>query len=439
MLQDLPWGISLLIIIFTLFSLFAIGMPIGFAMVFVSVVGLILTDGLDPVLNLLTNIAFSRVIVHLFIAIPLFVLMSELLLQGGMSSKLIDIAQKLMGRIPGSLAVVTIVASTVFGAMCASTVLGAMVMGETLLPETTKRDYDKKLISGALAAGDTLSILIPPSGFFILWGIIAGVNIGDLFIAGIIPGIVAAIMFILYIVIKVKRNPTLAPMVPAVSWREKVWAVAKGWDIVLFIIILLGGIYRGVATVAEIGAVGVVTVFILGLAHRSLNFSKTYFALKRTVEMIASVMLILIGAYLFIYFLNYLEIPDSVSNLAVDRELTALQLVIVIQLIFLMLGFFIEASSVMLFTLPLFLPALRELDVDLLWLGVVITINSMIASLTPPVGFSLFIIQAVGRPHGVNFIHVARGVIPYVLLLLCLMVLVFVFPSLVTWLPSTMD
>lgn len=438
MLEELPWSLSLLLIIIVLFSLFAMGMPIGFAMVFVSVVGLLLTDGLDPVLNTITNIAVTRIKIHLFIAIPLFVLMSELMLHSGMSGKLIDIAHKLMGRIPGSLAVVTIAASTVFGAMCASVVLGAMVMGETLLPETTKRNYDNGLVSGAIAAGDTLSILIPPSGFFILWGIIAGVSIEDLFMAGIIPGILAALFFIAYIVIRAKRNPALAPMVPAVPMREKVIAVLKGWDIILFIIILLGGIYRGIATVAEIGAVGVITVFLIGLIHRSLSLSKIYFALRRTVEMIASVMIILIGAYLFIYFLNYLEIPDHVTSLAVDKNLTALQLVIVVQLIFFLLGFFIEASSVMLFTLPLFLPVLKQLEVDLLWLGVIVTINSMIASLTPPVGFSLFIIQAVGRPFGITFTQIARGVIPYILILIFLMALLFAFPSLVTWLPSTM-
>lgn len=434
------WSVDWLIIFASLIILFVIGMPIGFSMILVSLVGLMLTAGLDYVLNMSPVIVYTKATPYVFICIPLFVLMTEFMTHGGISTKLIDISYKLMGRIPGSLAVAAVAASTVFGAMCTSTVIGAMIMGDMLFPETTKRNYDKSLMAGAIAAGGTLSVLIPPSGTFILWGIIAGVGVGDLFIAGIVPGILAAAIFMTYIVIRAKRNPALAPMVPASPWKEKAMAVVSGWDILLLIVVILGGIYGGYFTVVEMSAIGALAALIIGLVHGELfSLSKIYFCFKRSAEMVGSFIVLLMGAFLLINLMSYLEIPQSLADVAVDADLSADVLILVVMVMFFLLGMFIDAASVMLITLPLFLPTLRLLEVDLLWLGVIVTLNAMIATLTPPVGLNLFIIQAVGRPHGISFSDVARGSVPFIILLFIVVGLVWAFPSLATWLPSTMN
>lgn len=440
MLGEIHWAISFILIIVALLLLFTIGVPIAFAMGLVAVVGLLMLPGagMDTILNEFTSLTYSKVTPSIFICLPLFVLMTEIMSQSGMSRRLIELSHQTMGRLPGSLAVVAIVASTIFGAISGAAALGAMAMGDMLLPECMKRNYDKSLISGAIAAGGTLSIMIPPSFILILWGIIAKVSIGKLFMAGIIPGIIIAIMFCIYIVIRTKRNPSLAPMQPATSTKEKILALGKGWHVAVIIFIVIGGVYSGIASVTEISGVAALSAIILALITRSLTLSSMYTALRKTAEMITMFIMLLIGAYLLIYLLNRLDIPLNISEWVIDHKLTAIQLIIITQLLFFLLGMFIDAGSVMLIVLPLFLPSLRELEVDLIWLGVIISVSTMIANLTPPVGINLFIVQSVGRPYGITFVHVARGIVPFILIMIVGMALVLAFPPLATWLPSMM-
>ena len=439
MLLDMPWQLSWFLIFALLIALFCIGVPIGFAMVVVAMAGLFLSDGFNSLLDVLGFYTYHKATPYVFICIPMFVLMTEFMTHGGISTKLIDMAHKLIGRVPGSLAVVTVVASTVFGACCSSTVLGAMIMSEMILPETTKRNYDNSLIAGTIAAGGTLSVLIPPSGTLILWGIIAKQPVDKLFIAGIIPGILAAAVFITYIVIRAIRNPALAPPVPAVPLKEQLLSIAKGWDIIILIVVVLGGIYAGVADVVEISAVGALIALIIGLFHRKLNFSNIYTSLTRTGSMVASFIILIIGAFLLINLMSILRIPTHLSEYFLDANLSATVLVIAIMLMFFILGMFIDSASVLLITLPLFLESLEALNVNLIWLGIIVTLNAMIATLTPPVGLNLFVIQTVGKRYGVNFTTVVRGSLPFIGLLFVVMLIVWIFPSIATWLPSTMD
>lgn len=439
MLLDMPWQLSWFLIFAALIILFSIGVPIGFAMVAVAMAGLFLSAGFDYVLDITAFYTYRRATPYVFICIPMFVLMTEFMTHGGISTKLIDMSQKLIGRVPGSLAVVAIVASTVFGACCSSTVLGAMIMSEMILPESSKRNYDNSLIAGTIAAGGTLSVLIPPSGTLILWGIIAQVGVDRLFIAGILPGLLAATVFIAYIVIRAIRNPALAPPVPAVPMKEQLLAIAKGWDIILLIVVVLGGIYAGVADVVEISAVGAIFALIIGLFHRKLNLSTIFASLTRTATMVASFIVLIIGAFLLINLMSYLRIPFNLSEFFIDANLSPTILVIAIMVMFFVLGMFIDSASVLLITLPLFYESLVALNVDLVWLGIIVTLNAMIATLTPPVGLNLFVIQTVGKRYGVSFTTVVRGSLPFIGLLALVMVIVWIFPSIATWLPSTMD
>lgn len=439
MLNDIPWLLSWLLIFAVLLTLFAMGMPVGFAMGLVAAVGLIFSAGLDYVIDLLTNFTYVKISPYIFVCFPLFILMTEIMAHGGISRRLVDLAHKTMGRFPGSLAAVAVVAGAIFGAISGAAAIGVITISDMLLPECMKRGYDKRLIAGAIAAGGTLSFIIPPSFMFILWGIIADVPIGDMFMAGIIPGIMISSMFVVYIVIKAKRNPTLAPMPPSTTTVEKLWAIAQGWQIVLIIVVVIGGVYSGFATVTEISAVAAVTALLIAAVNRELSPRSLIDSFGRTAGLIASFIMIIVGAFLLVHLLNYLEIPYNVSRWVVDAELSSVQLIIAVLLLFFVLGMFIEAGSVMLITTPLFLDSLNRLDVDLIWLGVLIGISCMIAELTPPVGFSLFILQGVGRPHGINFEHIVRGIIPFILILILALAIIILIPGIATWLPSTMD
>ncbi len=433
------WLLSAIIVFGLLIFLFAIGMPVGYALGFVTVSILLLTQGPTYVTHMMTSYAYTELSQFLFICFPLFILMTEIMAHGGISRRLVEIAHKVMGRFPGSLAAVAVMASAVFGAVSGAAAIGVITISDLLLPETMNRNYDKSLIAGAIAAGGTLSFIIPPSFMLILWGIISGESIERLFMGGVIPGIMITIMFVIYIVIKTKRNPDLAPLPLPTSTREKMVALVKGWDIALIIVVVIGGVYSGISTVTEIAGVAAFAALLIALAHRELNPKKMMIALGRTAELMAVFFIIILGAYFLIHLLGVLEIPRSVTEWVTSADLSATQLVIVVMVLFFILGMFIEAGSVMLIVLPLFLDSLNDLGVDLTWLGILVAMSCMIAELTPPVGFSLFVIQAVGRPHGINFEQIVRGVIPYIFMLIFAIALVIAVPEIATWLPSTMD
>lgn len=424
-----------------LVALFAIGVPIGFAMALVAVLTLMFTAGagLGYVIDVIPNIAYGQVTSYVFVCFPLFILMTEFMAFGQISKRLVSIAHKTMGRIPGSLAVVTVVTSTVFGAISGSAAIGAMAVSDMMIPETMERKYDKSLISGAIAAGGNLSIIIPPSFTFIIWGIISEESIGDLFMAGIMPGLLIVSMFIVYIMIRAKRNPALAPMPEPTSTKEKAIELLKGWDVALIIFIIIGGVYSGFATITEIAAVAAFATLIVTIVHRTMTISNFISAVKRAASMTCFFIIILIGAYAMIHAMGYMEIPQNITEWVVDADLSPVLLILAIQLLFFILGMFIDPGSVIMISLPLFIPALNALDINLIWLGVILAINSMIANLTPPVGINLYIVQGVGKSYGVSFGHVVRGTVPFILIMLVAMVLVIAFPGIATWLPSVIN
>lgn len=439
MLDELHWALGFILIIASLLALFIIGMPVGFAMGTVAIGWLLIGAGPDYVINLVTSYTYNNVTAYTFVCFPLFILMAEVMAHGGISRRLVEVAYKVMGRIPGSLAAVAVIAATIFGAVSGASAIGTITISDMLLPECMKRGYDKSLISGAIAAGGTLSYIIPPSFVLILWGIVADVSVERQFMAGIIPGLMIAAMFIVYIVVKTKRNPDLAPMPPAAPLKEQMVTLGRGWPVAVVIFIILYGVYSGKATVTEVSGIGALAAVVLALAHRELSRRSMLNAFTRTAELFSSFIIIIVGAYLLKHLLEYYIIPERMSSWVINADLSSTYLVIAIMAIFFILGMFIEASAVMLIALPLFLPSLNALDVDLIWLGVIVGVSCMIAELTPPVGFSIFIIQAVGKPHGITFVHVVRGVVPFIVLLIVAIALLIIFPDIATWLPSTME
>jgi len=421
--------VGLVILIFT-------GLPIAFAMGLAGMVGVWVLIGPQAMVQI-ANYCWKYGTDPGFTLIPMFILMAELLAVSGAASELFTSAEKWFNRLPGALGASAEVASCIFGACCGTSTGGAAAMGLVATPELLKRGYDPKLSTGLVAAGGTLSIIIPPSGILILYGLIVEESIGKLFIAGIMPGLLITALFILYIVIYAIVKPQSAPRLEGViTWKDRFNSLNRVWAFILVAVVVLGSMYFGVCTATEAGAVGAFASLVLALAYRQLTWPKFQEILYRTVRVSCFIFFIIFGALTFAYLLTYLRIPQELANLVITAGLSPLQFIVALMLLYLVLGFFIEPAGIILLTIPTVAPVLHTLDINLIWLGILLTLNMQVANLTPPVGLNLFVMKSVCPE--VSMGDIIRGSIPFTLLILVGLALVIAFPMLATWLPGFM-
>ena len=435
----MPWFGSMILVFMFLVILVVLGMPIGFAVGLVGVVGAIFVSGFGISLHNISTFYISNMTNYPIIAIPLFILLVELAAEGGITHKLCDVSLKILGRFPGGLAVACTVAGAVFGAISGAASVAAVVMADMFLPDAMQRNYNKSFIIGVIAASGTLSLVIPPSFVLIVYGIVAQVSIGKLFMATIIPGVITTVLFVTYIVIRAIRDPSLCPPPPHVPWKERIRVVAGGWEIGVIIFIVLGGVYWGITTVTETAAVGCFVAFVISLALRRLNFTSASAALKRATEICGFFFVLFVGAFFFQHLLIALEIPQHITTWFADLNLSAFQTILVMLLLCFLLGSFMDTSALLFIMVPLFLPTLKAQEVDLIWLGITINLVAMMASILPPMGVNLLVLQNPGKPHGITLGPIIRGAWPFMFLIAITLVLVMVWHPLITWLPSTMD
>ena len=432
----MPWFGSMLLIFMTLVILVVIGMPVGFAVGLVGVIGVFFVSGFSTLLGDIPLLYVSNLTIYSLIAIPLFVLLVEFAAEGGISQKLCDVSIKIMGRLPGGLAVACTVAGAVFGAISGASSVASIVVADMFLPEAMNRNYDKSFIIGTIAAAGTLSLIIPPSFVLIVFGIVAGVSIGDLFMATVIPGIICTTLFVIFIAFRAARNPYLAPVPPPVPWKEKIRAVGRGWEIALLIFIILGGVYWGVTTVTEVAAVGCLGALIITVAYRRLTLSKASAALKKSSEICGFFFMLFIGAFFFQHLLIYLQIPQHITTWVAELNLSSLETVLAMQILCFALGTFMDTSALLLIMVPLFLPSLKAQGVDLVWLGVSLNMVAMMASICPPMGINNLVLQNQGKPYGITLGQILRGSWPFMFLILITLVLTMAWHPLATWLPG---
>jgi tripartite ATP-independent transporter DctM subunit len=423
--------IGLLVFIMIIFLL--AGVPIGFTLFLAGLVGV---GYLLPQSQFISapNIAFFSTNSWVLIAVPLFVLMGEFLLRAEMISQSYDAIQTWLGRMRGGLANVNVILSALIAAMTGSSVACAAVVGSASIPEMKKRKYSSALSCGSVASGGTLGILIPPSIALIIYSTYASESVGVLFMAGVIPGIILTLLFLFVISIWARLNPKIAPLedVPF-SFRIAMRKTVGILPIILIILCVLGGIYGGIVTPTEAGAIGCASTLTIGLFKRTLGWKRITEALLATVRVTSMIFLIFTGANMLNYVFAYLGVIEHFTKWIVNSGLSPLAIVIGIYIVYFVLGCFFDGVSMMIITLPFFIPILKTFGYDLVWFGIVLVIVIEMGLVTPPVGLNLFVIHGIAQD--VKIKTIIGGTFPFLAMMAVMVTLLTAFPKIALWLP----
>ncbi|WEX10534.1 TRAP transporter large permease [Chelativorans sp. AA-79] len=419
-----------------LFALFALRVPVAFAMFTVGLVGVSILSSPSNAFNLLASETFTLASSAELIVIPLFILMGNVATESGMSRRLYDAAYALIGSIRGGLASATIVGCGGFAALCGSSVASALTMGRVSLAEMDRFNYSPKLSTGAVAAGGTLGILIPPSTGFVVYAILTQQSIGRLFLAGVLPGIMLLLMFILLITALSYMRPDYGPPGPHRGWREKSVAFARAVPILAIVLLTIGGIYLGFFSPVEAAAVGAGLVILFGAAAGQLKLAGLYRALRDSIVTTATVMLILISAHLLNPFLALSRIPREVAGFLSGLDIAPTAVLALILACYMVLGLFLEGFAMLVLTMPIFFPAVIALGFDPIWFGVLVVITLEMGLISPPVGVNVFIVKSVAP--GVPLRDIFVGVAPFWFVMLVAVIILVMFPQIVLYLPNRM-
>ena len=431
MSPELVGVIGLIALIVLLFS----GMWIGFAMAFLGFFGFAYLAGFQAALGVLATVPYSSIALYGVSVVPLFLLMGNVAANSGISADLYKTGYKWVGHLPGGLAMGTIGACAGFAAICGSSMASGVTMGKVALPEMEKYKYDPRLATGCVASGSTLGILIPPSLGFILYGLLTEESVGKLFMAGILPGILLAFLFIITIYIWAKRNPEMGPPGEKVSLKEKIISLKNTWAMVILFLLVMGGIYGGFFTPSEAGAIGAFGSIIITFISGKLNLKKLLDTLLQTGQMTAMVLILLVGSMIFMNFLSISKLPFSVADFVAGLTLPKYGLFAIIILIYLILGMFMDAMSSMVITVPIIYPTILVLGFDPVWFGVIMVLVVEMGLITPPVGMNVFVLSSVtDESLGTIF----RGTTPFVFAILVGIILMTIFPKIALFIPSKM-
>jgi len=419
-----------------LLLLLILRMPIAVAMGVLGVVGMGYVAGWDAGLNLLRTVPYAAVSNYGFSVVPLFILMGNFCFHAGVSRDLYYTVYKWLGQFRGGLAMATVGACAGFAAVSGSSLATAATMGTVALPEMKKYKYDPALATGAITAGGTLGILIPPSVVLVVYGILTEVSIGKLFLAGFIPGVLEAAFYIVTIYIICKRSPLLGPAGARTGLKEKVVALKDTWMILVLFLVVIGGIYMGVFSPTEAAGVGAFGALVLTLSRRRLSSQGFTSSLLETVKTTAMIFTILIGALLFGYFLAVTRIPFELASMASELAVNRYIILGAVVAVYIFLGCLMIPMAMIILTIPIVFPLIIALGFDPIWFGVITVRIFEIAQITPPVGMNVFIIKGVAKDIPMGTIY--RGIVPFLVADICHLTLLVVFPQLALFLPSLM-
>ena len=419
---------------FSLFIIFllVIGMPVAFTLSVAGILGIIQFVDVS-FLSQVPVIAYKTLDSYVLTSVPLYILMSQIMLTGRVGSGLFELGSKWMGHLPGGLGIATIFACAIFAAISGSSVATAVTIGAMAIPEMLKRGYDRKLVVGSVAAGGTLGILIPPSIPMILYGTITDESVGKLFMSGVVPGALLTVLFICYIVFASwdkPREPRSSHAEKMKSLRENIWG--------LFLpVIIISGIYTGIFTPTEAAAVG--TVYALAITffvYRSVTIQDMPAILRATIKTSCMIFSIMIGAMLFGYILTILQVPQALMRLVTEGDLNRWIVMLGINIMLLILGCVLETVSIILITLPMLYPIIKALGFDPIWFNVVLLINMELALITPPVGMNLFVIKGISEDSSIQ--DIIAGAAPFAAIMVFEILLLCFVPEIATWLPSVL-
>lgn len=420
-----------------MFVLILLRMPIGFAMSFIGFVGYGYLVNWNAAFNIVPLTLYRVVSDYSIALIPLFVLMGQFAGVSGLSSDVYFAADKWLRRLPGSLALATVLGCSAFAAVCGSSVATAATMGTIALPEMKKYGYDPRLSTGSVASGGTLGFLIPPSIGFVMYAILTEQSVGKLLIAGFFPGLLLAVTFMSAIIILVKIKPNLAPSNPErVGWQEKLIAFKGIWGIVAIFFLVMGGIYFGIFTPTEAGAVGAMGTFIFALGKRKLNWNNLLASLLETSRVACMMFIIITGAFVFGFFLAVTQIPNLVASFVTDLAISRYSILTIFLILYLVLGCIMDVGAMLVLTIPVVFPAVKALGFDPIWFGVIVVLMMEAGLITPPVGLNVFIIAGVAKD--VSMGNVFQGVIPFLLAMFVVVAILTIFPDIALFLPEHM-
>ncbi|MBL0700935.1 MAG: TRAP transporter large permease [Desulfosarcina sp.] len=391
-------------------------------------------------LSVLQTNVFGSVSKTTLVAAPLFILMGEIIFRSGIGADLYVTISRLLHRLPGGLAIATVAASTIFGAMCGVSIAAVATIGVIALPEMLKRGYDPKLAAGSVCAPGALAMLVPPSLLFILYGEVSGASVAKLFTAGLLPGLLLALLMCTYIFLHEIREPhkkgkeELKPLTINEITRL-IWGL---WAPLLLIGAVLLSIYVGIATPTESAAIGVFGAYLIAFfKYRNMDWQTFTGTLQRAAKVTSTILIILVGASIFTQFLNLLRVPDACANFVVSIDISPWVTMLMVQLMLLFLGMFIDGASMVLITTPILLPTMHALHWDPIWFGVLMITNIEIAVITPPVGLNLYTLASITKE--VDMETILKGTLPYVIVeFVGLLILIF-FPQISLWLPNLMQ
>ncbi|WP_159585660.1 TRAP transporter large permease [Chelativorans xinjiangense] len=422
-------------------TLIAVRTPIGVALGVVSFAGFWWLRNFNAALGQLREIPYYFAANWDLSAIPMFLLMGSIVYVSGIATALFNAARLWLSALPGGLAVAANAASAGFAAGCGSSVAAAAAMGRLAIPEMLKAGYDKGLASGVVASAGTIAALIPPSILMVLYGIFAETSIVNLLIAGIIPGLMTAVAYTIMIVLRCWRNPALAPRVAHAGGnlrRERWRALAEIWPLFVLVLGVIGGLYSGTVTPTEAGAAGALLALAIAVVQGRMTLAKLWRAVREAVMTTAQIFFVGMGALMFTRLLSFSGASAMLTDLVAPLGLDPLAVVLAMTAIYLVLGMFLDPIGIMLITMPVFIPLLKALDLDLVWYGVLVVKFIEIGMLTPPLGFNVFVVSGVaGREIPVTTIF--RGVGWFLVCDLIVVTLLIAFPQLALFLPALMN
>ncbi|TAK68739.1 MAG: TRAP transporter large permease [Betaproteobacteria bacterium] len=426
--------LALSIFLFML-AMLVIGVPVGFTLAISGATGLYFLGGLNMVLGVMDTAPLSAASTYELITVPMFLLMAEFVIISGVADDLFKAASTWVGRVPGGLGIATAFAGAGFGAISGSSTAGAATLSSTTIPAMLKAGYEPKLACGVVAISGTLAMLIPPSIALVLFGIIADVSIGELLIGGVIPGLLVTLAISLTVLYLVWRDPRRAPAGQRYSFKEKFISLRVVWPMLVLFMAVTGIIYVGVATPTEAASIGAFGAYLIALLKGKANFSATRQALMRAAQTTCMIIMIILGAHFFGYFLTVTQttqqIVATIGGWPVDRWVIMAMII----LIYLILGCFMDQVAILILTIPIMLPVIKALAFDPVWFGVMVVVLAEVGMVTPPVGLNVFVVSRyTGRPLD----EVFRGVGPHVVAHLIVIALFCLFPQLILWLPQTM-
>jgi tripartite ATP-independent transporter DctM subunit len=434
----MSWQMASLLLLGGSTVLLFLGMPVAISFVAINVIGAILFLGGQAGLDQVTRNSVVAVINFSLTPIPLFILMGEVLFHTGLALKVIDGVERLIRQVPGRLAVVAVVAGTVFSAISGSTIATTAMLGSLMLPVMLSRGYNPVLATGPIMAIGAVDMLIPPSALTVLLGSLSGISISKLLIGGIVPGLMLSIAFVAYIVVRVRARPELAPVTPIevkTGWARYELLFLYVLPLVSIFVVVVGAMSAGIATPTESAALGALATMALAAFYRTLSFETLLKALRGTVAISGMILIIILGAITFSQILSFSGATQGIVSTVFGQGFSTFAILAGMMLLLIFLGIFVDQVSMMLITLPVFMPIVQRLEIDLIWFGVLYLICMQLGLLLPPHGLLLMTMKGVAPPQ-VTMAHIFRAVVPYIAMSLVLLVIIILFPAIATWLPN---